>query len=182
MPGNLSGLTDGHTNGQTDRRICCKMVTVGRMDQRTHVQVERDYFGLRTDGQPENIMPPAPRGGGLKTVKIISQISNGSMRCVAGSTEDHFSNSDENSLTKCIISLCTRYDILCHNCPEYALNGVNKIYHNLKLPWTTHIIYILFIEVFVNNMILLTVMTPICFCDRVPILLTLTRFNSSMMN
>ena len=41
MPGNLSGRTDGRT--------CRKMVTVDRMDWRTHVQVERGYFRLRTD-------------------------------------------------------------------------------------------------------------------------------------
>ena len=41
MPGNLCGRTDG----QTWR----KMVTVGRMDKRSHVQVERGYFRLQTD-------------------------------------------------------------------------------------------------------------------------------------
>ena len=64
MPGNLSGRTDG----RTDRRTCCKTVTFGGVDQRTHVHVKRGYFRLRTngrtDGQPENIMPPAPKGGG----------------------------------------------------------------------------------------------------------------------
>ena len=67
MPGNLSGRMDG----QTDGRTCRKMVTVDRVDQRTHVQVKRGYFRLRTDGrtdgQPENIMPPAPKGGGIKS-------------------------------------------------------------------------------------------------------------------
>ena len=74
MPGNLSGRTDGQTDGRTDGRTCRKTVTVGRVDQRTHVQVKRGYFRLRTDGQtdgrtggqPENIMPPAPKGGGIK--------------------------------------------------------------------------------------------------------------------
>ena len=55
---------------RTDERTGRKTVTVGRMDQRTHVQVERGYFGLRTDGRtdgkPENIMPPAPKGRGIK--------------------------------------------------------------------------------------------------------------------
>ena len=64
MPRNLSGRTDGQTDGRTYR----KTVTVGRMDQRAHVQVESGYFRLRTDGrtdgQPENIMPLAPKGGG----------------------------------------------------------------------------------------------------------------------
>ena len=67
MPGNLSGRTDGRT--------CRKTVTVGRVDQRTYVQVKRGYFRLRTDGrtdgQPENIMPPAPKGGGIKMLKHI---------------------------------------------------------------------------------------------------------------
>ena len=43
------------------------------MDQRTNVQVERGYLRLRTDGrtngrtdgQPENILHPAPKGGGI---------------------------------------------------------------------------------------------------------------------
>ena len=57
-------------DGQTDGRTCRKMVTVGRVGQRTHVQVKRGYFRLRTDGrtdgQPENIMP---KGGGIITVR-----------------------------------------------------------------------------------------------------------------
>ena len=53
--------------GNARKRTCCKTVTVGRVDQRTHVQVKRGYFRLRTDGQPKNIMPPAPKGGGIKT-------------------------------------------------------------------------------------------------------------------
>ena len=72
MPGNLSGRTDGRTDGRT----CRKTVTVGRVDQRTYVQVKRGYFRLRTDGrtdgQPENIMPPAPKGGGI-TIDIHCQ-------------------------------------------------------------------------------------------------------------
>ena len=59
---------------RTDGRTCHKTVTVGRMDQRTHVQVERGYIGLRTDGrtdgQPENIVPPAPKGGGIKMIGL----------------------------------------------------------------------------------------------------------------
>ena len=43
MPGNLTGRTDGRT--------CRKTVTVGQVDQRTHVQVKRGYFRLRTDGR-----------------------------------------------------------------------------------------------------------------------------------
>ena len=35
---------------QTDGRTCRKTVTVGRVDQRTHVQVIRGYFRLRRDG------------------------------------------------------------------------------------------------------------------------------------
>ena len=63
------GRTDGQTDRRTDGRTCSKTVTVGRVDQRTHVQVKRGYFRLRTDGrtdgQPESIMPPAPKGGGI---------------------------------------------------------------------------------------------------------------------
>ena len=71
------GRTDRRTDGQMDGWTCRKMVTVGRMDQRTHIQV-KGYFRLqtdgrtegqtdeRTDGQPENIMLPAPKGGGIK--------------------------------------------------------------------------------------------------------------------
>ena len=72
MPGNLSGRTDGRT--------CHKTVTVGRVDQRTHVQVKRGYFGLRTDGrtdgQPENIMPLAPQGGGMKISLLWNNVCN----------------------------------------------------------------------------------------------------------
>ena len=50
---------------RTDGWTCRKTVMIGRVDQRTHVQVKRGYFRLRTDGQPENIMPPAPKGGGI---------------------------------------------------------------------------------------------------------------------
>ena len=55
--------------GQADGRTGRKTVTVGRMDRRTHVQVKRGYFGLRTDGRTdgrlENIMPPAPKRGSI---------------------------------------------------------------------------------------------------------------------
>ena len=74
MPGNLPGRTDGQTEGRTDGRTCRKTVTVGRVDQWTHVQVQRGYFRLQTDGltdgQPENIMPLAPKGGGIMTPRI----------------------------------------------------------------------------------------------------------------
>ena len=73
MPGNLSGRTDW----RTDSRTCRKTVTVGQVDQQTHVQVKWGYFRLqtdgRTDGQPENIMPPAPKGGGIKINQIIGK-------------------------------------------------------------------------------------------------------------
>ena len=62
------GLTDGPTDRRTDGRMdghAVKQVTVGRVDQRTYVQVKRGYFRLRTDGQPENIMLPVPKGGGI---------------------------------------------------------------------------------------------------------------------
>ena len=80
MPGNLSGRKDGQTDGRTDGRTCRKTVTVGRVDQRTHVQVKKGYFRLRTDGrtdgQPENIMPPAPKGGGIMKINLyVSQNS-----------------------------------------------------------------------------------------------------------
>ena len=70
---------DGQTDGRTDGWTCDKTVMVGRMDQRTHLQVKRGYFRLRTDGQtdgwtdgrmnrqPGNMMPPAPKGRGIKT-------------------------------------------------------------------------------------------------------------------
>ena len=71
-PLRTDGRTDGRTDRRTDGRTCRKTVTVGQVDQRTHVQVKRGYFRLRTDGrtdgQPENIMPPAPKGGGITTL------------------------------------------------------------------------------------------------------------------
>ena len=58
------------TEIRADGRAVRETVTVGRMDQRTHIQVEIGYFRLRTDErtdeQLENIMPPAPKGGGIK--------------------------------------------------------------------------------------------------------------------
>ena len=58
-----------------DGRTCRKTFTVGRIDQRTHVQVKRGYFRLRmdgrTDGQPENIMPPATSAGGIKILMSV---------------------------------------------------------------------------------------------------------------
>ena len=42
--------TDGQTDGWAVGRTCRKTVTVGRMDQRTHVQVKRGYFRLQMDG------------------------------------------------------------------------------------------------------------------------------------
>ena len=77
-PLRTDGRTDGRTDRRTDGQTCRKTVTVGRVDQRTHVHVKRGYFRLRTDGQtdgrtdgqPENIMPPAPKGGGIKTRQI----------------------------------------------------------------------------------------------------------------
>ena len=77
---------DGRTDRRTDGRTCRKTVTVGRVDQRTHVQVKRGYFRLRTDGrtegrtdgrtdgQPENIMPPAPKGGGITNINQRMQM------------------------------------------------------------------------------------------------------------
>ena len=61
------------------------MVTVGRVDQRTHVHVKRGYFRLRTDGrtdgQPENIMPPVPKGGGIKKSFNKTQLKMLSAKC-----------------------------------------------------------------------------------------------------
>ena len=52
------------------------MVMVGLMAQRTHVQGERGYFGLRTDGQTKNIMPPVPKGGGIKNMSETLRIQS----------------------------------------------------------------------------------------------------------
>ena len=56
---------------RTDGRTCRKTVTIGRMDQRTTGTGGERVFRAsdgRTDGQPENIMPPAPKDGGIKCV------------------------------------------------------------------------------------------------------------------
>ena len=65
MPRNLFGRTDG----QTDGRTCRKTVTVGQMDQRTHVQVARGFFGLRTDGRTDN-----PKTQCLRRLKVEAQM------------------------------------------------------------------------------------------------------------
>ena len=80
----LDGWTDRWMDGRTRR----KMVTVGQMDRRTHVQVERGYFRLRTnrgtDGQmdnPKNIMPPAPKDGGIKMNPVSKGLNRSSSKC-----------------------------------------------------------------------------------------------------
>ena len=75
---------DGQRDRRTYGRTCRKTVTVGQVDQRTHVQVKRGYFRLRTDGrtdrrtdgQPKNIMPPAPKGGGIKIKAGVSSLKS----------------------------------------------------------------------------------------------------------
>ena len=58
---------DERTGGRKGR----KTVTAGQIDQRTHVQVKRGYFGFRIDGQmdgqPENTMPQVPKGWGINS-------------------------------------------------------------------------------------------------------------------
>ena len=72
IPGNfLGGRTDRRTNGRT----CRKTVTFARMDQQSHVHVERGYFRLRADGRTDgrttrNIMPQPPKGGGIKIIAL----------------------------------------------------------------------------------------------------------------
>ena len=57
MPGNLSGRTDGHAV----KRLRLVGWTNGPM-----YRSKEGISGLgRTDRQPENIMPPAPKGGGI---------------------------------------------------------------------------------------------------------------------
>ena len=80
---------DGRTDRRTDGRTCRKTVTVGRMDQRTHVQVISGFGRMdrwtdrRTDGQPENIMPPAPKGGGIKIGTSSCQHINSIKRLIS---------------------------------------------------------------------------------------------------
>ena len=65
MPGNLSGWTDGWTDmpqnghGWSD----------GPTDTCTGEKRIYQASDRRTDWQPENIMPPAPKGGGMSEVK-----------------------------------------------------------------------------------------------------------------
>ena len=64
LPGRMSGRTDGWT--------CRKTVTVGRMDRRDGPMYKwkEGISGFErtngTDVQPENIMLPVPKGGGIK--------------------------------------------------------------------------------------------------------------------
>ena len=73
--------SDGRTGRRMDRWTRRKTVTAGRMDQRTHVQVQEGISGFvrtdgrtdrRMDGQPENIMPSAPKGGGIKINDLVN--------------------------------------------------------------------------------------------------------------
>ena len=93
---------DGRTDGRTDWRTCRKTVMVGRMDQRTHVQVKRGYFRLRTDGQPENIMPPVPKGGCIKKDKPM-ELTHSCSNSIANTLE---------LLQSCAKS--SKYSSVCH--------------------------------------------------------------------
>ena len=57
--------TDGRTDRRTDGQTCRKTVTVGPTDPCTGQKRVFQASDGRTDGQPENIMPPAPKGGGI---------------------------------------------------------------------------------------------------------------------
>ena len=75
---------------------------VGRMDQRTHVQVKRGYFRLRTDAQPENIMPPVPKGGCIKKDKPM-ELTHSCSNSIANTLE---------LLQSCAKS--SKYSSVCH--------------------------------------------------------------------
>ena len=68
MPGNLSRRTDGRTDGHAVKRL--------RLVGWTNGPMYRSKEGIsgfgRTDGQPENIMPPAPKGGGITNYTIFN--------------------------------------------------------------------------------------------------------------
>ena len=61
MPGNLSGRTDG----RTDMPFNGDGWSGGPTDPSTGQKRLFQASDGRTDGQPENIMPPAPKGGGI---------------------------------------------------------------------------------------------------------------------
>ena len=72
MPGNLSGRTEGQTDGQTDGHAAKWSRLVGWTNQPMYKWKEGISGFGRTEGQmngqPENIMPPAPKGGGIKKI------------------------------------------------------------------------------------------------------------------
>ena len=72
MPGNLSGRTDGQMDGRTDGHAVKRLRLVGWTNGHMYRSKEAiSGFGRtdgRTDGQPQNIMPPAPKGGGINNL------------------------------------------------------------------------------------------------------------------
>ena len=85
IPGNLSGRTDGHMDGHAAKPSLLVGWTNGPM-----YRWKEGISGFgRTDGQPENIMHPAPKGGGIKIMlksmlvdkDFLTWLPNGWQRC-----------------------------------------------------------------------------------------------------
>ena len=76
---------DGRTDGQTC--ACRKMVTVGRMDQWTHVQVKRGYFTITiTETKVQGDMPK------LEGYERLSKNRTGKEGGVAIAVRNHLTN------------------------------------------------------------------------------------------
>ena len=145
---------DGRTDRRTDGRTCGKTVTVGRMDQRTHVQVRRGYFRLRTDGrtdirtdgQPENIMPPAPKGGGItKRIKNKQKQYKKSSENYSPPSQTYRSNVFKTlflkyHLDKCIfvrLIFCPVFGQHCYCCHTSRQKWRNNPVYSYQ-PWNMH--------------------------------------------
>ena len=62
---------EGQTDGRTDMPLNGYGWSGGPTDACTGQKRVFQASDGRTDGQPENIMPPAPEGGGIKIDKIL---------------------------------------------------------------------------------------------------------------
>ena len=68
--------SDGRTGGQTDGHAAKRSRLVGWTNGPMYRWKEGISGFGRTDGQSENIMPPAPKGGGIKINKNVTRVDN----------------------------------------------------------------------------------------------------------
>ena len=142
------------TEKRADGRAVRKTVTVGRMDQRTHIQVETGYFRLRTDErtdeQLENKMPRTPKGGGIKKIGVndvlvivylrsVVFLRNGCLRSIHSRT----THGEANHCVDCIG--WNQYHLIVVNKGNYSGKVGSWLNHVMKQwrgrDWETHDVF-----------------------------------------